>query len=377
VKWGAVAVALAVLVAAGSASACGSKKHKDVVVGVPTTEVATAPRQARIVEEPASSSSASGAARRSPRDPRLMIGPDGRPYGSPLVFRSDVPVPRDLLFILVVGSDARPGQNLRKANGDSLHLLAVNPKTLQGTIMGIPRDAWVEIPGKGNGKINSALSMGGPDLLAKTVRHLTGLPVHYWVLTGFSGLSSMVDDLGGVDVFVDHRMDDRESGAHFEAGWHHFTGWQALAFSRARHSEPNGDFDRSRNQGTLLLATLTKMRAEVEDDEGLKRWVDVLTRHAELDAPLRSLLGLAALARRLDPASVANVVVPGRVGSAGRQSVVYLGAEAGELFLDLRPDGVVGEAGPEATTTTTSSTTSTTSTSTTSTSTSSTSTTLR
>lgn len=371
-KWGAAALVAAV--AAGSLAACGGKTHKDVVIGVPTTATARAGGRATVVED--NGPLGGGSARRSPRDPRLMIGPDGRPYGAPLVFRSDVPVPKELLFVLVVGSDARPGQNLRKANGDSLHLLAVNPKTLQGTVLGIPRDSWVEIPGKGNGKINSALAIGGPELLAKTVRHLTGLPVHYWALTGFAGMSNMVDELGGVDVFVDHRMDDHDSGAHFEPGWHHFTGAQALAFSRARHSEPNGDFDRSRNQGVLLLATLAKLRAEVSDDDGLKRWLDVFTRHAELDAPVRSLLPLAALARRLDPAAVTNVVVPGRVGSAGRQSVVYLGPDAARLFLDLRPDGVVGEAGPEVTTTTSTTTKPTTSTSTTSSTSSTTSTSL-
>lgn len=361
-KWG--VVALSVAVAAAALGACGGKKHKDVVIGVPTTETAIADDEAVLVEEPASSGAN---ARRSPRDPRLLLDANGRPYGSPLVFRSDVPVPKDLLFVLVVGSDARPGQNVRRANGDSLHLLAVNPRTLQGTVMGIPRDAWVEIPGKGNGKITSALAMGGPDLMARTVRHLTGLPVHFWVLTGFAGLSGIVDELGGVDVFVDHRMDDRASGAHFQPGWHHFTGAQALAFSRARHSEPNGDFDRSRNQGVLLLASLAKMRAEVEDDEGLRRWIAVLTRHTELDAPASSLLSLAALGRRLDPAAVSNVVVPGRVGTAGRQSVVYLTADAAALFLDLRADAVVGQAGPDVTTTT--STTSPTTTSTTATST--------
>jgi anionic cell wall polymer biosynthesis LytR-Cps2A-Psr (LCP) family protein len=180
------------------------------------------------------------------------------------------------------------------------------------------------------------------------------------VLTGFPGLAAMVDELGGVDVLVEQRMNDRNSGTNFEAGWHHFNGAQALAYSRDRHSDPDGDFARSRHQAGLMLATLGKMRAEVGDDAGLQRWVDVLLRHAELDAPMRRLMPLAALARRLDPASVDNVVAPGRVGSAGGQSVVYLGKEAAAVFLDLRPDGVIGAPGPEQTTTTSTTSTSTT-----------------
>jgi LCP family protein required for cell wall assembly len=345
---------------------CGRKTHGDIVIGRPSITTSTS-GPVVVTEPPPTSAPAVAARPGGKRDARLLLGPDGRPYGSPLVFTSGVPIPADLLFILVVGSDARPGEDLRRSHADSIHLLAVNPRTLQGTVLGFPRDSWVEIPGHGNGKLTSAMAIGGPELLSQTVRRLTGLPVHYWVLTGFTGLSNMVDELGGVDVFVERRMNDRNSGTNFEPGWHHFDGRQALSFSRDRHSVPNGDFDRSRNQAALLLAGLSKLRAEVGDDAGLQRWLDVLLRHAELDAPARQLMPLAALARRLDPASMSNVVTPGRVGTAGGQSVVFLGQEAANIFLDLRPDAVMGAAGPEQTTTTTSTSTSTTSSSTTST----------
>jgi LCP family protein required for cell wall assembly len=277
-------------------------------------------------------------------------------------------VPDELVFVLVAGSDARPREDLRRTRADSLHLLAVNPRTLEGTVLGFPRDSWVEIPGHGAGKINTALQLGGPDLLAETVRHLTGLPVDYYVLTGFNGLPAMVDELGGVDVFVDRRMNDSYSGARFEPGWHHFNGAETLAFTRDRHDVPNGDFSRSENQGKVILAALAKMRAEVGDDNGLGHWLDVLVRHVVLDVPMQELRPLAALGRRLEPEFVRNVVVPGRVGTAGSQSVVYLGEDAARVFLDLRPDAVIGASQrPEQTTTTSSSTsTSTSSTSTTS-----------
>ncbi|HEV7887842.1 MAG TPA: LCP family protein [Acidimicrobiales bacterium] len=335
---GAAAVAAACV--AASTAACSQARHGDVVIGVPPTVSTTSSSAAVTIATPPAPSTTT--APRTPRTPRLLIGPDGRPYGAPLVFTSTVPVPAELLFVLVVGSDARKGEDLRRAHADSVHLLAVDPRTRRGTVLGLPRDAWVEIPGHGNGKLTSALSLGGPDLLARTVQHLTGLPVHYWVLTGFVGLAGMVDELGGVDVQVERRMDDRASGAHFQPGWHHFTGSQALSYSRDRHSTPNGDFDRSARQGGLLLATLGKLRAEVSDDDGLQRWVDVLLRHAEIDVPLSQLLPLAALARRLDPPQVGNVVATGRVGHAGSQSVVFLGQEAAAVFLDLRPDAVVG-----------------------------------
>jgi len=271
-----------------------------------------------------------------------LLGTDGAAYGAAIAFNSSVAVPTDLQFVLVIGSDARPGGDIRHANGDSIHLMAVNPRTFEGTIVGIPRDSWVDIPGHGTGKINSSLAIGGPSLMVDTVRRLTGLPVQYYVLTGFQGVSSMVEDLGGVNVLVNRRMNDKFSGALFEAGWHKFNGAQALAFARNRHDTPGGDFGRSANQGVLIQAALGKIRSEVGDDGGLRKWADVLLRHGALDVPPEKLLPLVALGRRTDPGRMRNVVVPGRVGKAGRASVVYLTAEAAGLFTDLRADAVIG-----------------------------------
>jgi LCP family protein required for cell wall assembly len=201
----------------------------------------------------------------------------------------------------------------------------------------------VQIPGHGTGKINSSLAMGGPQLMAQTIRTLTGLPVDYYVLTGFDGFQRIVDELAGVNVKVDRKMDDRYSGAHFaQPGWYNLNGGEALAYSRDRHDVENGDFTRSLHQGNVLLSGLAKLRAEVGDDAGLQRWIGVLLRHADLDSPPTQLMQLAAVARRLDPAKLTNVVVPGRVGTAGSASVVYLTDDARKLFLDLRPDAALG-----------------------------------
>jgi polyisoprenyl-teichoic acid--peptidoglycan teichoic acid transferase len=275
-----------------------------------------------------------------------LLDPDGRPWGAPLVFTSTVPIPAQLVFALVVGSDARPGQDVLHSHGDSIHLLAVDPATRRGTVLGFPRDSWVEIPGHGTQKLTNGL-LYGPEVMARTIEHLTGLPVDYYAVTGFGGLPAMVDELGGVDVLVDRRMNDGYSGARFKPGWHHMNGQQVLNFSRDRHDVPNGDFTRSANQGKVILAALAKMRAEVADDQGVARWVDVLLRHAVLDTGLSTLRGLGALARGLDPAGITNAVVPGRVGWArGGQSVVYLDSRAAALFEDLRADAVLGSSSP-------------------------------
>ena len=321
------------------------RTHHDIVIGaVHGTTTTALPGPTIVVAPSASAVTAPAPARTVPRATVTLRGANGHPYGSALVFRSDIPVPSDLVFVLVAGSDARPNEDVRRTRSDSLHLLAVNPRTHTGTVVGIPRDSWVEVPGHGQQKINQALALGGPDLLVETVRNLTGLPVQFYVLTGFTGLSAMVDELGGVDVYLDRAMNDHNSGAHFAAGWQHFDGADALAYSRDRHDVPGGDFGRSENQGRLILATLTKARAEIADDSGIDRWLDILLRHVELDAGLSDVRSLAGLARNLDPASLTNVVLPGQPGNGpGGQSVVYLGDGAASIFLDLRPDATIGD----------------------------------
>jgi LCP family protein required for cell wall assembly len=333
-----LAVVLSALAGAGLAG-CGGKTHGDIVIGKPTSTTA-APGPVVVTEPP--STTAVVAAGGAKRDPRLLLGPDGRPYGAPLVFSSTVPIPGDLLFILVVGSDARPGEDLRRSHADSIHLLAVNPRTLQGTVLGFPRDAWVEIPGHGNGKLTSAMAIGGPELLSQTVRRLTGLPVHYWVLTGFTGLSKMVDELGGVTVDIPVKMEDSNSDAFFDKGPRHLTGDEALAFSRDRHSTPSGDFDRTHRQGELILAGLTKLRGEDPSPANTLRWLATLLRYTKLDGVgIPDLYRLGRMALAVDPANVANVNVPGEPGVAGTASVIYTTSAAGPLFADFRDDGIV------------------------------------
>jgi LCP family protein required for cell wall assembly len=340
-----------VLLTAGCSGGGGKASSDDVVLGVPDEETTTSTRGPRVIvapEPPPADLFVDGEGRTGglaePRSGKHLAVPDGAPPPPAIEFTSATDVHPDLVFILVIGSDARPKEDLARTRADSVHLLAVNPSTGQGTILGLPRDSWVEIPGKGRGKINSALANGGPDLLAATVRRTTGLPVDYYVLTGFTGLMKMVDELGGVPVHVERRMSDKASGAFFERGWHQFNGGEALAFARNRNDVANGDFSRSANHGVLMLSALAKMRGEVGDDDGLGHWIDVMLKHVRLDVPLSSLRSLAALARTLDPARVTNVVAPGKIGKAGGQSVVFLTKAAVALFDDLRADGVVGGA---------------------------------
>ena len=362
---GLLAAAIALhLVVAGVAVRFRTNDDADIVVGRPPVAVQQPLPTSTIVTAPPSTVAAAsagggrpvsrpiGVRAEPPASPELRQ-PDAAPYGPAIPFHSDVEQPTDLLFVLVAGSDARPGEPADRARADSIHLLAVNPASGTGTVLGLPRDTWVEIPGHGNGKLNSAMALGGPDLLSETVQRLTGLPVHWWVVTGFDGLTAMVDALDRVVIPVERRMADRNSGAFFERGLHNLSGAEVLAFSRDRHSVAQGDFSRSANQGTVVLSALRKMRAEVDDMDGVRRWARVAWDHVRVDAAFDDVVRLGAVARRLDPDRLANVVAPGEVGHAGRASVVYLTEDAARLFDDLRDDATIGFAPPPTTTTST------------------------
>ncbi|HET7928514.1 MAG TPA: LCP family protein, partial [Actinomycetota bacterium] len=193
---------------------------------------------------------------RTPR-PEQMRAQAGRAAFAPGL-PSDGP-----LFVLVIGSDARPGRSAVNARADSIHIVGVNPRLGRVSILGIPRDSWVKIPGSGTNKINAALALGGPELLVRTVEQTSGIDIDAFVLTGFVGFERLVAAVGGIDVRIPYPIDDSAAGAHLRAGPEHLNRDEALAFARARHDVPAGDFSRSFNQGRLIIAALAMLRRQV------------------------------------------------------------------------------------------------------------------
>lgn len=244
------------------------------------------------------------------------------------------------IFILALGSDARPGQDIERQRADSIHIVAVNPKKRAVTILGFPRDSYVPIPGVGTRKINEGLVYGGPDLMVQTVSQLTGIEFDYWALTSFLGLATMVNRVGGLDIEVEYPMYDSASGTSFDPGEQTLNGSQTLAFSRDRHSAPGGDFGRSENQGRVMLAALEELHQQYrKDPKALFRWMAIGLAFIRTDVAFSELLNLGFLALQVDPNDVANLVVPGSTGAAGAASVVFL--SPGALYADLADDGIV------------------------------------
>jgi polyisoprenyl-teichoic acid--peptidoglycan teichoic acid transferase len=253
------------------------------------------------------------------------------------------PAAPDRLFILAIGSDARPGQSVARARADSLHIIGVNPQKRSASILGIPRDAFVPIPGAGTQKINASLFHGGPELTVRTVEQLTGIQMDAYVLAGFEDFRRMVTTLGGLEVRVPYPMSDSFSGANFRAGPTRMTGPEALAFARNRHDAPGGDFGRSLNQGTLILSALRELLQDYEKDPvTLLRWTVAGGRYLITDLTFDRTLDLLLAALAIDPDRVRNRVVSGGGGTVGGASVVHLGSSAQAMFRDLRQDASLG-----------------------------------
>ena len=111
------------------------------------------------------------------------------------------------LTFLLVGTDSRsestpPGvtANGSGSGADVVMVAHVAPDRRSATVVSIPRDSWVDIPGRGGGRVSAAYAIGGPSLLIKTVESLTALRVDHFAVIDFAGFRSMVDAIGGIDV---------------------------------------------------------------------------------------------------------------------------------------------------------------------------------
>jgi LCP family protein required for cell wall assembly len=247
------------------------------------------------------------------------------------------------IFLLVIGSDARPGENVARTRADSIHLVGINPAKGKATIVGFPRDSYVPIPGFGTNKINAAMVNGGPPLVVQTVEQLMGITIDYWAMTWFEGFQAMVNDVGGLNVNVPFDVYDTYAHAQIDAGQQVLDGRDALAFARARHALPSGDFGRSENQGRLMVAALAQFRREfAKDPSRLLIWIAALLKNAQTEVPLDELVTLAFTGTTLNPKRVVNIVVPGSNAMLGGIAVVQLDQAALEtISRDIANDGLV------------------------------------
>jgi LCP family protein required for cell wall assembly len=179
---------------------------------------------------------------------------------------------------LLLGSDSRKGLTPEELaafgtdefiggqnRSDTIILVHTRPDRKQAIFLSFPRDLWVDIPGVGMGRINSAfqdgIDRGGAQLVARTVKSLTGMQIHHVMYVSLLGFQRVVDALGGVDMCVPYPMKDELSLLDIPAGCQHFDGFTALAYVRTRHQpcDTVPDFARISRQQQFLRAVIAKL----------------------------------------------------------------------------------------------------------------------
>ncbi len=275
---------------------------------------------------------------------------------------------------LILGSDSRKGLSAQEQvqfgtdqaiggsnRSDVIMLVHTDPRLQKAIVLSFPRDLWVNIPGRGQDKINAAfeggLEHGGAQLVAKTVEQLSGLRINHVLFVDLAGFQGIVQTLGGVTMCIPAnladpstgRVQDPLTGLDVAPGCQHLDAYQALAYVRTRHLPCDliPDFSRIGRQQQFLRAVLNRILtpSEIAKAPSLIR---PIAHNLVADRSL-DLADIIYLVKQLEGISTGAVefrAVPGTPGMAGSLSVVYVDPTANQIFARIRsgkPLGTLGE----------------------------------
>ena len=260
----------------------------------------------------------------------------------PLLESRNLPIPRGIptplttpppldsskrINVLLLGSDNDQKFQANAVLSQTMIVVSIDPGHHQVTLLSLPRDLWVPIPGHDSAKIDLAYAEGGAPLARATVEKNFKIPIHYYAWIGLNGLVRVVDRVGGVDVDVLHPvLDDNYpndfSGSgygtervYLAAGPQHLDGRHTLQYVRSRHGDLLSDFGRSIRQQQVLLALQRRM-AGMDMVSALPTFAKDLNGHVKTDLDLVRLTQLAIFMRSLHPGDVRQAFITDYVHDA-------------------------------------------------------------
>lgn len=226
------------------------------------------------------------------------------------------------ILLLGMGGANHPGGMLT----DSIMVASIDPTNNTLAMLSIPRDLYVPIPGtKQSAKINEVYSIGekqkagnGPILMKDTVGKILDLPIHYYVVADFYGFVKFVNQIGGVDVYVDKNLDDPfypdanmqgYDPFHIKAGQQHLDGATALKFARSR--ETTSDFDRAARQQKIIAAVREKAlnKGFLANPKNINDIVGIIGDHVRTDLSPSELISLGEIIKKLDSSKTVSKVL--------------------------------------------------------------------
>ncbi len=247
---------------------------------------------------------------------------------------------------LIVGSDSREGlspeEQSELATGDvegrrTDTIMLLHSGSGPTTLVSLPRDSFLSIPGKGRNKLNAAFSIGGPQLLVRTVEQATGLRIDHYAEVGFGGFVDVVDAVGGVDLCVPEGIKDPLAGLDIKAGCQELDGATALGYVRTR-ATARADLERVQRQREFLSALMAKATSPttllnpfrlVPMTTGTARAITV----ADGDH-VWHLLGLALAMRDVSRGGITTTVPIAGLDTVGASSVVRWDTRAAKQLFD-------------------------------------------
>ena len=224
---------------------------------------------------------------------------------------------QETVNFLLIGADRSLGTSFRT---DTLLIAVLRPNEGQVSLISVPRDLWVLIPGYENQRINTAYQRGGAELLKETILYNLGIRIDHTAMVDFDGFRQIVDTLGGVDVpvacaYTDWRLIDPSYDPYNENNWHlyttgpgliHMDGDLALWYARSR--QKSNDFDRGRRQQEVLRSLFSQaLRADTLSR--IPELYNDLRSTVETDLGLGDLLQLAVYAPKMTNADIRSYYI--------------------------------------------------------------------
>lgn len=241
---------------------------------------------------------------------------------------SGVRQPTTILFLgvdVVYDKKRRGDKKSFKGRSDTIMVARLDPYKNSLSVLSIPRDTKVPVPGHGKQKVNAANALGGVELVDETLEELLDIKIDHYVVLNLKGLEELVDEIGGVDIDVPKRMRYRDRAAkldiNLKPGMKTLSGEQAIGFIRFRHDQL-GDIGRVQRQEIFLKAVLTKAM-NPETWTAIPRLVECANKHMLSDLNIGDLITYATFVKDVPKENQVLMMLPGRFSDSGDWLVNY------------------------------------------------------
>lgn len=238
------------------------------------------------------------------------LGGNGLIDGGIRAILSDSDVAREPFYVLLLGTDGRPGEEVYRS--DSIILARIDPTEKSASLISIPRDTMVVYNGE-TMKINATHAVNGPQGVVEAVNDLCfngEQKISHYAEINFEGMENLIDAVGGIDLEATEEVDDPEHlDIKIEKGFQHMDGATALTYARCRYTYADGDFTRMRHQRQVLSALAKKILNDL-DPATIMGTVEELSKVVITTLGVQDIVSVANAMRGMDVENdmyVANV----------------------------------------------------------------------